>query len=281
LKDLAGRREKAGLECLGLEAIDLHAEHASHCRVVMQEAKRVLGRISSRVLLLVCLAPACGCGGLGWYRAAGHIPGIAPTDYAFYNFCGVSSQIFQFTPDQIESSTNVALGDLGFKPCKPAVYNPDGIIEMSAKTPDGRPTKILIEPRGNLTEMKIEIGPIHLGDEELSRDLFRRVALNFGTVIRTFTPIDPTLPKRINPIRTIPAHVVEHEPPDTLKGEGLRPDQNRDNAANEMLNGLTPTDPATGSPLPGSTEFSSGMNPNTPYVPFPFFMPNSPNYFEQ
>ena len=48
-------------------------------------------------------------------RSAGHIPGVAPTDYAFYNFCGTSSQLYQFSPPEVEGSTIEALGDLGFQ----------------------------------------------------------------------------------------------------------------------------------------------------------------------
>jgi hypothetical protein len=245
----------------------------------------VMRRFLSRILVHACLAPSMGCEGLGWYRAAGHIPGIAATDYAFYNFCGVSSQLFQFTPEQIESSTNVALGDLGFKPCGPAVRKPDGVTELKVKTPDGRPTTIWIAGRGNNTEMKVEIGPGHLGDEELSRDLFRRVALNFGTAIRAFTPIDPTLPHRINPPRPLIARTGVKEPPEILEGEGLRPDQNRDQPSTDQQNGVPPGDNGdTNFPgsmgLPGG--MPSGMNPNIPYVPFPYFLgPSSPGFDEQ
>ena len=73
-----------------------------------------------------------------------------------------------------------------------------------AKTPDGRPTKITISPQNALTNVKVEIGPVHLGDEELSRDLLRRISLNFGTLMRAYTPIDTTLPKRFNASRFVP-----------------------------------------------------------------------------
>ena len=78
-----------------------------------------MGRISSLVAAVVCVASASGCGGLGWFRAAGHIPGVAPTDYAFYNFCDVSSQLYPAAPSQIESSAIEALGDLGFQVDEP------------------------------------------------------------------------------------------------------------------------------------------------------------------
>jgi hypothetical protein len=251
----------------------------------MLEAQPVMRSILPRIVVLACLASSSGCGGLGWYRAAGHIPGIAPTDYAFYNFLGYSSQIFQFTPDQVESSTVVALGDLGFTSCEPATHDLDGTTTLNAKTPDGRPTKITIAARGNNTEMKVAIGPHHIGDEELSRDLFRRVALNFGTAIRAFTPIDPTLPKRINPTRRVPAHDLEHEPPDTLKGEGLRPNQNRDQAQsdaqnNGILNGDGSNFDYEGL-IPGYVPGRGSINPNMPLLPFPYIGPSSPAFEPQ
>lgn len=73
---------------------------------------------------VICLASASGCGGLGWYRAAGGIPGVAASDYAFYDFCGASSQVYQFSPLQVESSALEALGDLGFKVTEPPVHAP-------------------------------------------------------------------------------------------------------------------------------------------------------------
>ena len=128
----------------------------------------------------------------------GHLPGVAPTDYAFYNFCDVASQLYPASPSQIESSTIEALGDLGFQLEEPPAHLPSGESTIIAKTPDGRPTKIKIPPQNSLTNVQVEIGPVHLGDEELSRDLLRRIALNFGTAMRAYTPIDTTLPKRIN-----------------------------------------------------------------------------------
>ena len=43
-----------------------------------------MGRVVLPVGALVILAATSGCGVLGLYQSAGHLPGIAVTDYAFY-----------------------------------------------------------------------------------------------------------------------------------------------------------------------------------------------------
>jgi hypothetical protein len=231
-----------------------------------------MGRISLLVAAVVCTAFPSGCGGLGWYRAAGELPGVAPTDYAFYNFCGVASQLYPASPSQIESSAIEALGDLGFLVKEPPGHLPSGESKIIAKTPDGRPTKLTISPQNLLTNVKVEIGPIHLGDQELSRDLLRRISLNFGTVMRAYTPIDTTLPKRINLSTFAPEG--RRSPPYNLEGEGLRPNEDRDKAA-----GAEPSSPeqeaAPASNLPPLLQQllqGGGVQPgqNVPFVPFPF-----------
>ena len=189
-----------------------------------------MGRISLLVAAIFGVAASSGCGGLGWYRAAGDLPGIAPTDYAFYDFCGVSSQLYPASPSQIESSAVEALGDLGFRRgSRPGASARAVNRRFRPSTPDGRPAKITISPQNLLTNVRVEIGPIHLGDRELSRDFFRRISLNFGTTMRAYTPVDTTLPKRINPSRFVPegkqTAVMQ------LEGDGLRPNENRDKAA--------------------------------------------------
>src|SRR5262249_53684432 len=140
-------------------------------------------------------------------------------------------------------------------------------------TPDGRPTKLTISPQNSLTNVKVAIGPLHIGDEELSRDLLRRISLNFGTVMRAFTPVDTILPTRMNDSRFLPSRETGNAPIQ-LEGEGLRPNENRDKAAEEsaqadqesqaqgnlppVLRGLMP------GPGPGGE-----ANPNYQYVPFP------------
>jgi hypothetical protein len=243
------------------------------------ESRRSMGRISCLFGAVVCVASASGCGGLGWYRAAGHLPGIATTDYAFYNFCDVASQLYPAAPSQIESSAIEALGDLGFHLEGPPGHPPSGESTIIAKTPDGRPAKITILPQNSLTNVKVAIGPIHLGDQELSRDLLRRIALNFGTVMRAYTPVDTTLPKRINASRFTPR--VEGSNPAELDGEGLRPNENRDKAAGEEP--ATPdqeSPPASNLPavLQGLLQGAgSQVNPNLPYVPFPIPANNPDN----
>jgi hypothetical protein len=232
-----------------------------------------MGRISLLVAVVAYIASASGCSALGWYRAAGDLPGVAPSDYAFYDFCGVSSQLYPASPSQIESSAIEALGDLGFRMEAPPTHLAGGESKIRAKTPDGRPAKITISPQNSLTDVKVEIGPIHLGDQELSHVLLRRIALNFGTTLRAFTPMDTTLPKRISPSRFVPegkrTELMQ------LDGEGLRPNEDRDKAAAaetvppEQVPGAAPINyPAL---LQGILQQGGmGPSPYLPYVPVPF-----------
>jgi len=196
----------------------------------VQEARRFMRRIFPLVAVVICLASATGCGGLGWYRAAGDIPGIAATDYAFYDFFGASTQLYPYTPPQVEGSAFEALGDLGFRVLEPPSRLPNGQTIIRARTPDGRLAKIRISPQNNVTSVRVEIGAVHCGDEELSHDFLRRIAANLGTVLRAYTPIDLTLPKRSNLTWGFVPQ-TEHTPPLQLEGEGLRPNENRDEAA--------------------------------------------------
>jgi hypothetical protein len=243
----------------------------------VRETGQSMKRIFPLVAMVSGLASASGCGAAGLLRSAAHIPGVAPTDYAFFNFCGSSTQLYQFSVQQVEGSTIEALGDLGFREAEPTTHLPGEPVIFHALTPDGRPAKIKITPQNSLTSVRIEIGPVHLGDGELSRDLLRRIAANFGTAIRAYTPIDPTLPKRLNaPSGFVPR--AEHTPPLELKGEGLRPNENRDKAASG--------EPA----IPGDEEAAAGALglpqgpgqrqglywpgvpypvPPNPYIPFP------------
>jgi hypothetical protein len=240
-----------------------------------------MGRISSLLAVVVFVASTSGCSNPGWFRAAGDIPGIAPTDYAFYNFCGTSSQLYPASPRQIESSAIEALGDLGFHVVDPPAHLPSGEDVIRATTPDGRPAKLTISPQNSLTNVRVEIGPIHAGDQELSRDLFRRISLNFGTAIRAYTPIDTTLPKRINFSQNAPQ--VGGTRTFELQGEGLRPNEKRDKATPDES---APTDqesaPASGLPAVLQGLMQGGgiqtPNPNIPYIPFPipFNNPDAP-----
>ena len=147
-------------------------------------------RIIPLIVAMISSSAFCGCGELGLFRSVGHLPGVAPTDYAFYDFCGTSSQLYQFSLPQVESSMMVALGDMGFKVAGPPDHQPDGETCIKGHTPDGRSFKTTIKPQGNLTNVRIKVGPDSLGDYELSRDLHRRVALNLGTAMRAYTPVE-------------------------------------------------------------------------------------------
>jgi hypothetical protein len=228
-------------------------------------------RIVPLIAVTICVASTAGCGSLGWYRAAGDIPGIAPSDYAYYDFCGTSAQLFPFSPPQVERSAIEGLGDLGFRLAKPPIHEPSGTTFIDARTPDGRPAKITISPQNSLTSVKVEIGPIHAGDGELSRDFFRRIALNYGTGLRVYTPVDRTLAKRgLMPSGFIPQ--FEHTPPLTLKGDGLRPNESVDRVA--PAEGQVPgqeTAPASALPalLQGLMQGGGSQGPYFPGVPYP------------
>lgn len=235
-------------------------------------------RIVPLIVAVMSLAPACGCGGSGWYRAAGHIPGVAATDYAYYDFCGTSSQLFEFPAPQVESSLLEAMGDLGFKVVERPDHKPDGEALIRAKAPDGRPTKITVTPQNAMTNVRVSIGPAHIGDDELSHELLRRVSLNFGAGMRAYTPVDTTVPRRINVSRGLPP-TAPPPPPVALEGEGLRPGENRDKPVGEEpssdSDGVPPT--TLPGPFQGFVPTRDFPNPpNVPYAPYPY-TPVNPN----
>ena len=108
------------------------------------------------------------------------------------------------------------------------------------RTPDGRPATITFSPQNAMTNMRISIGPAHIGDEMLSRDVFRRVALNFGTLPRDYMPLEPTLARRTNHPATLPPPVGS-EPPVTLEGEGFRPGESPTVPSPEFTSPVTGT----------------------------------------
>jgi len=255
-----------------------HGEQFEPVAESAQEARWFMRWIFPLVAVVTCLASAAGCGGLGWYRAAGDIPGIAPTDYAFYDFFGASTQLYPFSPPQVESSAIEALGDLGFRVLEPPSHLPNGQTIIRVRTPDGRPAKIKISPQNSLTSVKVEIGPVHCGDEELSRDLFRRIAVNFGTVLRAYTPIDLTLPKRWNMSSGFMPQ-TEHTPPLQLEGEGLRPNENRDQAAAAAEAAMSGQESSPASGVPGLPQglMQGGGSQRGPYGPgVPYPVPPNP-----
>ena len=221
------------------------------------------------VLLVVIVLSALlagGCGSLGWYRAIGNIPGVAPSDWAFYEFCGTSSQVFQFPVPQVQSAAIEALRDLGFKEIGPAKPCPDEALAMKMRTPDGRPTTVTFTPQNQMTNMRIMIGPAHIGDETYCRDIFRRVGFNFGTLPRDYMPLEPTLARRIKAPSVLPPSMGD-ESPETLKGEALRPGESRIAPSPEF------TSPVTGT--------GSGVipPPSDPYrFSFPYNLYNLPSY---
>ncbi len=236
-------------------------------------------RIDLRLLLLAMSLLASGCSSLGWYRAVGHFPGIAPSDYAFYDYCGVSSQVFQFTPPQVQSAAVEALRDFGFRDFQPPRKCPDGGVEIQLHTPDGRDATVTFTRQNSMTNMKFTVGPLHVGDEMLAREVFRRVGLNFGTLPRAYLPLEPVLARRMNPPSDMPPE-IPGPPPETLEGEGLRPGEEDSRPSLEY------TAPVTGSgsgivpqPFDPYRSYNSGVNyPLYPYDPFqsPYFQSPMP-----
>src|SRR5271157_5772978 len=183
-----------------------HQNKLSRAPITIGFGRRGIGRQAGAMrqnipLVVVVLSGllAGGCGSLGWYRSIGNVPGVAPSDYAFYDFCGTSSQVFQFSLPQVQTAAIEALRDLGFKDIGPVKPCPNEALAMKMHTPDGWPATITFTPQNRMTNMRIVIGPAHVGDQMLSRDVFRRVALNFGTLPRDYMPLEPTLARRINP----------------------------------------------------------------------------------
>jgi hypothetical protein len=167
-----------------------------------------------------------GCALPGWYRAVGHFPTIAQSDYANYDFFGVSSQVFQFTVPQVQSAAVEALADLGFKeigPGKPEHDDDEGVSAIEALTQDNRRARVTFTPQNAMTNMRIMIGPKHVGDQILAHDVFRRVAINFGTLQRSYMPIEPTLVRRHNPPTVLPERIGTTVG-EALEGEALRPE---------------------------------------------------------
>jgi hypothetical protein len=239
---------------------------------------QAMGRVYPLIVAVISLAPACGCGGLGWYQAAGHLPGVARTDYAYYDFCGTSSQLFEFPLPQVESSLMEALADLGYTVPEPPHHSPDGETLVHAKCADGRPANITLTPQNAMTNVRVRIGPMHIGDEQTSHELLRRIALNFGAGMRAYNPIETTLPRRLNVPRGIPP-VAEPPPPQTLEGDGLRPNENRDKAYSER-NPDSDGVPSTTLPSPFQGFVPTRDFPNPPYMPyapFPYYTPAPDN----
>ena len=141
---------------------------------------------------------------------------------------------------------------------------------MKMRTPDGRPATVTFTPQNTMTNMRIVIGPAHVGDQLLSRDVFRRVRINFGTLPRDYMPLEPTLARRINPPTALPPWM--HEPSETLKGEALRPGESRTAPSPEFTAPVTGTD--SGVIPPPDDPYRSGF-PYNLYAP-PYYTPSLP-----
>ena len=91
---------------------------------VDKEEKRFMRWIFPLVAVVGCLASSAGCGGLGWYRAAGDSQELPPPTMPFTIFSARRSQLYPFSPPQVESSAIEALGDLGFRVVEPPSHLP-------------------------------------------------------------------------------------------------------------------------------------------------------------
>ena len=225
-----------------------------------------MSRFGRLIVALGILPTLCGCTGPGWYRAIGSVPGVAWTDFAFTFYCDTATQLYPATPDQIASSMVESMADLGFRDVRPPALDGDACV-IRAKAPDGRHVRITVRPQNAMTMAAVVIGP-GIGDYQLSRDLLRRVALNFGTVMRAYNPVETTLPRRINTPRPIPPSLPP-APPEALKGEGLRPDVKRGAASPEELTVPGSVVPPIMSVPTTSGGFVPTMSyPNPPYMPY-------------
>lgn len=228
-------------------------------------------RVGRRFVMACLLSALCGCYGPKWYRAAGNVPGVAWTDYAFTFYCDTATQLYPATPAQIESALLEGMADLGFFDVKPPERK-DGACVIRAKCPDGRHMRITVTPQNAMTMVAVAISP-PLGDYELSRDLLRRVALNFGTAMRVYTPVETTLPHRINPPNPIPPSPPP-APPEALQGEGLRPSLKQQAATPEELTvpgSVVPPIMSVPGIMGGYMPSMAYPNPpNMPYAPWPY-----------
>lgn len=246
-------------------------KHPVGTPIPAQEAESVMARVGRLIVAASTLAALCGCAGPGWYRAAGSIPGVAWTDYAFTFFCDTATQLFPATPPQVESSMLEALADMGFRDVGPPTRD-DASCMIPARAPDGRRVRITIRPQNAMTMVAVVISPC-LGDYQLSRDLLRRVALNFGTAMRVYTPVETTLPRKIVPPNPRPKPSPP-APPELLEGEGLRPDLKQQAAEPDELTvpgSVVPPIMSVPGIMGGYLPSRSFPNPpNMPYAPWPY-----------
>ena len=143
-----------------------------------------------------------------------------------------------------------------------------------------RPARRIPSPsrrRTTMTNMRIVIGPAHVGDQSLSRDVFRRVALNFGTLpARDHMPLEPALARRINPPYRFATHrCTSSHLPRRSTGDALRPGEAPTAPTPEFTAPVTGTGSGVIPPPydPYRSGFPSNLYPslyNMPGLPFPY-----------
>jgi hypothetical protein len=170
---------------------------------------------------------------------------------------------------QVQSAAIEALRDLGFKDIGPAKPCADEALAMKMRTPDGRPATVTFTPQNTMTNMRIVIGPAHVGDQVLARDVLRRVALNFGTLPRDYMPLELTLARRIIPPTALPPSMHEHS--ETLQGEALRPGEGRTAPSPEFTAPVTGT--GSGVIPPPFDPYRSSPYNLYPSLPYPYNLP--------
>jgi hypothetical protein len=150
-----------------------------------------MARRRGPTLAVIAVLALAGC------RSVGRFPTIDPSDYAYSYFNGVSTQVFQFSQAQVESSTLMALGDLGFTKIEREKQK-DGVVKIKCWTLDHRPCCVWIKPR-NETMAVLAVFAGLIGDELVSQTVVERVGMNFGTIPRHVVPLEATLERRFNP----------------------------------------------------------------------------------
>jgi hypothetical protein len=184
---------------------------------------------------------------------------IGVSDYAFYYFNGTVSQLYPNTVPDTVGATLEALRDLGFTIDGPPERCPDGVVKIHAHVQDGRPAVLSVSPQNDMSNVRITIGPGCIGDQILSRDVLKRISVNFGSLPRDYTPVEGTLARRINTFRGLPPR-IEHPPGETLVGEGLRPGERRGAVSEE--------EGAPGAGIgPGGVPAANLLTPFGPYFP--------------
>ena len=235
----------------------------------------MVGRRIAFLLIVAAVLPAGGCGAIGWTRVRGPLSGRRPHGLRLLRLLRHPVPALPVHGAPGSSATLQALGDLGFQVAGPPKVTQEGEVTIDARTPDGRPAEIVITPQNNLSNLRVKIGPVCVGDSLLSRDLYKRVALNFGTLPRSYTPLEPTLSRRQDLVlgNADPYTSKRYE---TLLGEGLCPWRNpRDPRRRSMQPGAheRPHPDHAGEPTP----YSSPAHTCSRSIPFPEHAQSAPD----